>query len=364
MITGTAFGQGNYWTYYSVTDGTNTTVTQIIGIALNANNSLGGCSLFPADSIWHLNVANLPVDTSPAGPIPAVYQPISIHLVFGPNVDDGGIPFLRVPNNQPNVPVTVNEYQSYFTSAPIPSYAPVEGTSNSTGDRHVAVLQTGNNGNGNGGHCKLWEMYHSVADGRGGWTAGSNATWDLDSYDMLPQDNGSTDAAGLPITPLLYTYDEVAGNCAAGAECGEVKHAGRLTLNHTLNYHVWPATAQSGLGYCTGGYQDSGHLLSQSNPPTFCSSVTAMGEIQRLKSTTATPAACTGHPQALVLIKAMRNYGLMVTDNGTTGGVVATADARWNSDDLSCLTSFKMSDFEPVNVSSKMIDINSSQVRP
>ncbi|MEI9968181.1 MAG: hypothetical protein WDM87_05970 [Terracidiphilus sp.] len=30
-------------------------------------------------------------------------------------------------------------YQSYFTSGPIPAYAPVEGTSNSSGDRHVLV---------------------------------------------------------------------------------------------------------------------------------------------------------------------------------------------------------------------------------
>lgn len=360
-ITGTVYGQGNYWIYFTVTDGTNTTVSQIVGLPMKADNTLGGCSLFPADSIWHLNVANLPVDSSPAAPIPPVYQAANVHLVFGPNVDDGGIPFLRVPYNQTNVPVTTLEYQSYFTSAPIPSYAPVEGTQNALyGDRHVSILQTGGNGN----HCKLWEMYHSIANGSNGWEEGSNAYWDLESYDMLPQDNGSTDAAGLPIAPLLYNYDEVAGNCAAGAECGVVKHAGRLTLNHTLSYHVWPATAQSGLGGCTGGYQDYNRLLSQSNPPTACSGSGAMGEIQRLKSTFATPAACVGHPQALVVITAMRNYGLMITDNGYTGGVVATADARWNSDDLSCLTAIPLSAFEPVNVSSKMIDINSSQVKP
>ncbi len=360
-ITGTVYGQGNYWIYFTVTDGTNTTVSQIIGLPMNANNTLGGCSLFPADSIWHLNVANLPVDTSPAGPIPPVYQPVSLHLVFGPNVDDGGIPFLRVPYTQANVPVATTQYQSYFTSGPIPSYAPVEATQNAVyGDRHVSILQTG----GNGSHCQLWELYQGISNGSSGWTDSSNAYWDLDSYAMLPQDNGSTDAAGLPIAPLLYNYDEVAGSCAAGAECGVVKHAGRLTLNHTLNYHVWPATAQSGLGACTGGYEDGNRLLSQSNPPTSCSGSGVMGEIHRLKSTTAIPAACTGHPQALVLITAMRNYGLIVTDNGTTGGIVATADARWNSDDLSCLTSFKLSDFEPVNVSSKMIDLNSSQVRP
>lgn len=361
LITGTVYGQGIYQVNFSVTDGTNTTVTQTIPLAISANNTLGGCSLFPDDSVWHLNVANLPVDRSPAGAIAAAYRGSSLHLVFGANITDGGIPFLRVPFNQPNVPVSTTMYQSYFTSAPFPAYAPVESTQNATdGDRHTLIIQTGGNGN----HCKLWEMWQGQPTGPAGWTDSSNAMWDLESYDMLPQDNGSTDAAGLPVAPLLYNYDEVAGNCAPGSECGEVKHAGRLTLNHTLSYHVWPATAQSGNGICFGGYQDTNRLLSQSNPPSFCSAGTAMGEIQRLKSTTPTPAACTNHPQALVILKAMRNYGLMVVDNGVTGGIVATADSRWNNDDLACLTSLTLNDFEPVDVSSKMVDINSSKVRP
>lgn len=360
-ITGVVYGQGTYNVKFTVTDGTNTTASQTIAMPMKGDNTLGGCSLFPADSIWHLNVSNLPVDNSPAAPIQSYYKASALHMVFGTYLGDGGMPFLRVPYNQPNVPVSTTVFQSYFTSAPFPQYAPVESTQNAApdGDRHTLVIQTAGGGN----HCKLWELYMGAPTGTG-WTAASNAMWDLESYDMLPQDEGSTDAAGLPVTPLLYNYDEVAGNCAAGAECGVVKHAGRLTLGRTLNYHVWPATAQAGGGICTGGYQDSDHLLSQSNPPSYCTDGSAMGEIHRLKSTTATPAACTGHPQAQVLITAMRNYGLMITDNGITGGVVATADSRWNDDDLACLTSLKLSDFEPVNVSSKMISVSSSQVRP
>ena len=361
LISGIVYGQGIYPVAFTVTDATGATVTKVIQISINGDNTTGGCSLFPADSIWHLNVANLPVDTSPAAPIYSAYLNSSIHMVFGSSLFDGGLPIFRVPYNQPYVPVTTTVYQSYFTSGPFPAYAPVESTQNSGegGDRHVSIIQTAGGGN----HCKLWEMFQGAPTSTG-WTDSSNAYWDLESYDMLPQDTGSTDAAGLPVTPLLWNYDEVAGGCAPGAECGVVKHAGRLTLNHTLNYHVWPATAQSGLGLCTGGYQDDGHLLSQSNPPTSCSGSGAMGEIFRLKSSTANPAACVGHPQAQVLLTAMRNYGLMITDNGYTGGVVATADARWDDNDLSCLTNIRLSDFEPVNVSSKMINVNSSQVRP
>lgn len=360
-ITGTVYGQGVYSVPFTVTDGTNSTVTKVVTMPMRADNTTAGCSLFPADSIWHLNVSSLPVDNSPAAPILPDYLNSSLHLVFGKNLSDGGIPFLKVPYNQPNVPVSTTVYQSYFTSAPFPSYAPVESTQNAgpDADRHVAVVQAAGGGN----HCKLWELWQGAPTSTG-WTASSNAYWDLESYDMLPQDNGSTDAAGLPITPLLWNYDEVAGTCGPGAECGVVKHPARLTLNHTLHYHVWPATAQSGLGYCTGGYKDDNRLLSQSNPPTFCSGSSPMGEIYRMKKTTAAPAACVGHPQAQVLITALRNYGFMITDNGITGGIVATADSRWNDDDLACLTAIKLSDFEPVNVSGKMIDVNSSQVRP
>ncbi len=361
VISGTVYGQGTYHVNFTVTDSTNSMVTGQVTMPMRGDNTLAGCSLFPADSVWHMNVANLPVDTSVIAPIPAVYAPSSLHLVFGSDLEDGGIPFLRVPYNQQMVPVNTTMYQSYFTSGPYPSYAPIEATENTSvwgGDRHTLLLQTAGGGNG----CKLWEMWQGVPNPDGSWTDSSNATWDLTSYDMLPQDNGSTDAAGLPVLPLLWNYDEVAGSCAAGQECGVVKHPGRLTLNHTMNYHVWPATAQAGLGACTGGYEDYNRLLSQSNPPTSCSGSAPMGEIYRLKSSAPTPAACVGHPQAQVLITAMRNYGLIIADNGITGGVVATADSRWNDDDLACLTAVHLSDFEPVNVSSKMVDLNSSRV--
>ncbi len=359
-ITGTVYGQGLYSVAVTVTDATNTTVLKQVMMPMRGDNTLSGCSLFPSDTIWHLNVSNLPVDTSPAAAIMPVYASSSLRRIFGADLYYGGIPFTKVPYNQPMVPISTTTYQSYFTSGPFPSYAAVEGTQNAgpDADRHTLILQTAGGGNG----CKLWEMWQGTPNADGSWTDSSNAYWDLTSYAMLPQDNGSTDAAGLPVLPLLWNYDEVKGNCAEGSECGVVTHPGRLTLNHTLNYHVWPATAQSGLGYCTGGYEDGNRLISQSNPPAYCSGGSPMGEIYRLKANVPTPASCANHPQALVLITAMRNYGLIVADNGLTGGVVATADARWNDNDLACIEAIHLSDFEPVDVSSKMVDLNSSQV--
>jgi hypothetical protein len=39
--------------------------------------------------------------------------------------------------------------------------------------------------------------------------------------------------------------------------------------------------------------------------------------------------------------------------------LIGTPDARWNNNDLSCITSLTLSDFEPVNVSSLMLSDDS-----
>jgi hypothetical protein len=42
-----------------------------------------------------------------------------------------------------------------------------------------------------------------------------------------------------------------------------------------------------------------------------------------------------------------------------SGGLIGTPDARWNDNDLQCLTSLTLNDFEPVNVSSLMVSSDS-----
>jgi len=85
------------------------------------------------------------------------------------------------------------------------------------------------------------------------------------------------------------------------------------------------------------------------------------GEIYRLKASVATPACATTSPQANVIITAFRNYGIILADNGDSGGLIGTPDARWNNNDLACLRSLILSDFEPVNVSSIMVNTGSGQ---
>jgi hypothetical protein len=79
------------------------------------------------------------------------------------------------------------------------------------------------------------------------------------------------------------------------------------------------------------------------------------GEIYRLKASVSTPSCASSSPQAATLITAFRNYGIILADNGQSGGLIGTPDSRWNDADLSCITSLTLADFEPVNVSSLMV---------
>jgi predicted small secreted protein len=357
-------GQGTYTPEFVVTDSTSAQATQNISIALNGNNAFLA-SIFPSTSIFHHRVdaatTNLPVDTSPAAPMYSGYLSATVKPFFGNNSNapfPNGIPAIQVPYNQADVSVTTTLYQLYFTSGPIPANAPVEGTSNSTGDRHVLVYLEAGGGN----DPALYEMWQGIYEG-GPWTDSSNALWpDVTTNNLTPQGNGTSDAAGLPVGPLLANADEVIGSGTPSAPNGTIKHPIRFTLNHMVNYWVWPATQTAGVGSCTasgGGSIPVESEISQSSPPASCTMSGPAGELYRLKASVATPSCASTSPQAAILITAFRNYGIILADNGDSGGLIGTPDARWNDNDLECITSLTLSDFEPVNVSSLIVSNDS-----
>jgi hypothetical protein len=357
-------GQGAYTPEFVVTDSAHTQATQDISFALNGNNAFIA-NIFPSSSIFHHRVdaatTGLPVDTSPAAVMYSGYLASTVKPFFGNNSNapfPNGIPAIEVPSNQPNVSVSTTLYQSYFTSGPIPAYAPVEGTSNSTGDRHVLVYLEA----GAGTSPALYEMWQGIYQG-GAWTDSSNALWpNVSSNALTTQGNGTSDAAGLPVAPLLANADEVIGTGTPTAPTGTIQHPIRFTLNHMLNYWVWPATQTAGVGTCTasgGSAIPTESQISQSSPPTSCTFTGAAGEIYRLKASVPTPSCVSTSPQAAIIITAFRNYGIILADNGDSGGLIGTPDARWNDIDLECITSLTLGDFEPVNVSGLMVSNDS-----
>jgi hypothetical protein len=357
-------GQGTYTPEFIVMDSASNQATQDIAISINGNNAFLA-NIFPSTSIFHHRVdaatTNLPVDTSPAAPMYSGYLSATVKPFFGNNSNapfPNGIPAIEVPYNEADVSVTTTVYQSYFTSGPVPANAPVEGTSNSTGDRHVLVYLEAGGGN----DPALYEMWQGIYEG-GPWTDSSNALWpDVTSNNLTTQGQGTSDAAGLPVAPLLANADEVIGAGTPSAPSGTIEHPIRFTLNHMLNYWVWPATETAGVGSCTatgGSSIPTESEISQSSPPASCTMSGAAGEIYRLKASVATPSCAATSPQAAIIITAFRNYGIILADNGDSGGLIGTPDARWNDSDLACLTSLTLSDFEPVNVSSLMVSNDS-----
>jgi hypothetical protein len=353
-------GQGTYTPEIIVTDSTHTQAVQDISFAISGNNKFLA-TIFPSTSIFHHRMdaatTSLPVDTSPAAPMYSGYLSETIKPFFGNNSNapfPNGIPAIEVPSNQANVAVSTTLYQSYFTSGPIPANAPVEGTNNNTGDRHVLVYRQG----GTGINPALYEMWQGIYEG-GAWTDSSNALWpNVSTNALTTQGQGTSDAAGLPVAPLLANADEVIGTGTPSAPNGTIQHPIRFTLNHMLNYWVWPATQSAGVGSCIavgGGSIATESLISQSTPPASCTMSGASGEIYRLKASVATPSCAATSPQAGIIITAFRNYGIILADNGSSGGLIGTPDARWNDIDLACLRSLTLSEFEPVNVSSLMV---------
>lgn len=142
-----------------------------------------GCTVFPPDHIWNTSVADLPLDPRSAAYIANMGPHTGLHPDFGSGLYDGiplGIPFVRVPADQPPVEVTFSEVpdESDPGPYPIPADAPIEGSACGDGDRHVLVVQEGS--------CLLHELYAAFPQDDGSWEAGSGAVFDLNGYDLRP----------------------------------------------------------------------------------------------------------------------------------------------------------------------------------
>jgi hypothetical protein len=247
--------------------------------------------MFPQNSPWNQDVSGLSVDPRSDAYIASISEGADfLHADFGSN-PDYGIPYVVVPASQPFVSITYDEYgdESDPGPFPIPPDAPVE----DGGDRHVLVVQQET--------CRLYELYHAARAGTG-WTAGSGAAFDLRSNRLRPDTWTSADAAGLPILPGLVRFDEVSA--------GEIRHALRFTVHEAQRAFIHPAT----------------HYGTSSDPST-----PPMGLRLRLKASFDLSGF---HGQARVVLEALRRYGMIVADRGTSWFVSGATDARWNDEDL------------------------------
>jgi hypothetical protein len=281
--------------------------------AVVSEPTVGGCQVFPSNNAWNENVSKLPVRADSARLVSRISSTggrSMLHADFGGG-GAYGIPFKVVPATQPRVPINYTAYgdESDPGPFPIPANAPVEGGSNSTGDRHVIVVQQGT--------CHLFELYDAFWRGNH-WDAASGANWNLASNKLRPLGWTSADAAGLPILPGLVRYDEVAGHA--------LHHALRFTVEETQEGYILPAT----------------HYASSSTDR----SLPPMGLRLRLNPSYSLTRF---HGEALVILQALKTYGMIVADNGSSWFITGAADPRWNDTDLDQLKTVPASAFQAVN---------------
>ncbi len=268
-----------------------------------------GCPILPARDSLNQEVARAPVSPESAAYVASIGLSAHLHPDFGTE-PSYGIPYAVARRGQPRVPVRFTEYGSESNRGPypIPPNAPIEGGPGAEGDRHVLVIQEGS--------CMLYELYGAARSGAG-WTAGSGAVFNLRSSALRPEGWTSADAAGLPIFPLLVRYPEVAS--------GQIDHALRVTVPRTQRGYIHPAT----------------HYASGSSDPTL----PPMGLRLRLRAGYSL-AGFTG--ESLIILRALKRYGLIVADNGSPWYITGAPNPHWNDQNLEQIKRVPGSAFEAV----------------
>jgi len=281
-------------------------------MSLGHGASLNGFIPFPADNAWNQDISNAPVDPNSANIINYIGANTPLHPDFGAGLYAGqtiGIPY-DVVSGSPFVNIKYTAYGSESDPGPmpIPENAPIEGYPKpGNGDRHVLVLDRDN--------CWLYELYSSYPQKNGTWDAASAAVWDLLNDEQRPYTWTSADAAGLSVFAGLARYDEVAS--------GQIQHALRFTLQNSENGFTPPAT----------------HWAGNSTSPYAA----PMGMRMRLQ---ASYDISSFPQQTQVILAALKKYGMIMADNGSSMYITGDPDNRWNNNDLGTLKQVPASAFE------------------
>src|SRR5712675_2082432 len=182
------------------------------------------------------------------------------------------------------------------------------------------------------------------------WHADQESVWDMKTNAFRNLGWTSADAAGLPILPGLVRPDEALPVSQGGQ--GVINHAIRFTLQNAviLDQFLYPASHVANPGNTNAAVQ----------PP--------MGARFRLKAGVDLTQL---NPEARVIAQVMKDYGLILADNGSNfffSGASYAVDAAnhqtltWNDNDiqdtLHGLKSLHFSDFEVVDLTPAVTDLS------
>ncbi len=296
-------------------------------ISIPVKNKLGGCQILGNDHIFNSRIDSLPVDPRSAAWM-ALIPPsgISYYPGWGINIADQTTPrkqmhFSYTPQNDGAYEMVQWPYlkreNGIFTD------------SNSELDRHEVMIDRQT--------CDIFEIYSAYEQGKnkGCPTCTGQSGFKYNSLDSaLP--TGSIDAASLMLTPLTLGLEEI--------RSGSIQHALRMTLRNNLiaPQFVWPARTNAG----------------------------AWGKIPygtrfRLKASYDT-SRFSGYEQ--VLLKQLKEYGLVLADGGNNFDISAYTDVTEDPAVQGALVEFsqkgpKSTDFEIVDESRLMASPSSGGVK-
>ena len=108
-------------------------------------------------------------------------------------------------------------------------------------------------------------------------------------------------------------------------QAGQIDHALRVTVEQTQRGYIHPAT----------------HFASSSSDP----NLPPMGLRLRLKASFSLAGY---HGEALVILRALKRYGLIVADNGSSWYITGAPNPHWNDENLEELKRVPGSAFQAV----------------
>ena len=314
---------------------------------------IDGCRVHDGDSVFSVRADTLPLaaDQSPVAVSATSTNPLAFRPAAAGYWNSGSVLFPGLPLNlntgtTPRVPVLIDKGTNYpdtddyladmalafpvhrenesFTDESLQGLLPNVAQIN---DDHISTIVQGTDED----DCTLEEAIRFLDNPLGnGPTAEKAARWQLPigGVPTQPRAGGSevsgVDVAGFPMSPLKFRFDELFTQAGGGTYAIRKDLATNQpieSLNHVLAVVIsavanrgsqWPAAAGDGTG-------DLGTLK--------------MGS--RLRLNTVKTAALLADPAisagTKVLVRTMRNYGLMIHDSSGPGafGIVSEPDTRW-----------------------------------
>jgi hypothetical protein len=271
--------------------------------------------IFPPTHPLNKDISTDLIDPNSDAILSLIGKQTGLFADFGSGTWEGlpiGIPYVVVKANEPMININYGEYANESDPGPfpIPFSAPIEG--NGVGDAQVLCVDVANG--------MLYELFNSEIK-NGAWNAISGAKFNLNKEEYRPAGWTSADAAGLPIFPCLVRYPEIVK--------GEIDHAIRFTLARSNIYEGYIKPAR--------------HLVSG----TTNSNQLPFGGKLRLKADYDISGFSATNQ---VILKALKKYGLILADVGSSMFISGAPNESWDNDDLKKLQAVKAGDFDVIEL--------------